>query len=154
MKAFLTPRWLLTLAFLGIIGIVPLIQVGVDADRGDPPQFLDVFKKEPTAANLRAFERSLQQVSWLAAWLRPWAQYVQFFWLKDGGDKALVGRDGWYFYKPGLQLLTERPGARRGNTTAAQAIAAVVDFRDQLSKAASGCWLCRSRTRRACIRRS
>jgi len=61
------------------------------------------------------------------------AQYVQFAWLKDGGEKALVGRDGWLFYGPGVQYSTERPTTHSGNSTAADAAAAIIDLHDQLA---------------------
>src|SRR6185369_6130814 len=64
----------------------------------------------------------------------PLAQYAQFAWLKDGGEKSLIGRDGWLFYKPGVEYLTARPNARRTNTGIADAVGAIVDMRDQLDQ--------------------
>ena len=51
--------------------------------------------------DLRAYERGLEDASVVARALRPWVQFAQFQWLRDGGEKALVGREGWLFYKPG-----------------------------------------------------
>jgi hypothetical protein len=133
MKAVRDPRWFLILGFLGMIACVPLIQAVVEARRGEPPQAFEIFKQRPTAPALRAYERNLEDASWVARHLRPWAQYAQFAWFKDGGEKALVGRDGWLFYKPGVDYLTERASAQRPAGTAAGAAAAIVDFRDQLS---------------------
>jgi hypothetical protein len=59
-------------------------------------------------------------------------QAAQFFALGDGGSKAIVGKDGWMFYVPGVNTLTQR---RQNNEyTAGDALAAVTDFRDQLRK--------------------
>lgn len=129
------PQWFLVLTFLALIVAVPLVQVAVELfpRQGERPQALDVFCRRPTAANLRAYERNLEDGSWAAALMRPWVQYALFAWLKDGGEKALVGRDGWLFYKPGVQYLTERPRAQRATATADEAAAAIIAFRDQLA---------------------
>jgi len=132
MKRF-HPQLGLTLVFLGIIAAMPLIQVVVEVSRGELPKALRVFKRIPTAANLRAYDRSLEDANWVSAKLRPWAQYVQFAWLKDGGEKALIGRDGWLFYGPGVQYVTDRPGVHRPTTTAEDVEAAVIDLRNQLA---------------------
>ena len=133
MNRFRNPELFLILLFLGIIVSVPLIQTLVEARHGEGPQALEVFKQTPTASRLRAYERNLEEASWVAKRLRPWAQYALFAWLRDGGEKALVGREGWLFYKPGVQYLTERPRAQKGTSTAADAVAAIVDFRNQLA---------------------
>ena len=39
--------------------------------------------------------------------IRPWVQFVRFVLLDDTGDKALLGRDGWFFYRPAVQYLVE-----------------------------------------------
>jgi hypothetical protein len=133
MKRLSNPELGLILLFLVIVGGVPLSQVVVEACRGERPQVLQIFQRKPTAKNLRAYESNLEDSSWVAARLRPWAQYAQFAWLNDGGEKALVGRDGWLFYKPGVEYTTERPGIRHSSTTTADALSAIVDFRDQLA---------------------
>jgi lysophospholipase L1-like esterase len=133
MKTIRDPQWFLILMFLAIIVAVPLVQVVVEARQGERPQALDVCSRMPTAASLRVYERNLEDASWAAAHMRPWIQYAQFAWLKDGGAKALMGREGWLFYKPGVQYLTERPRARKATTTADEAVAAIAAFRDELA---------------------
>lgn len=123
----------LILVFLAILAGVPLAQTVIEVRRGDHLQALDLFHQKPTAANLRAYEHDLEDASQIAKGLRPWAQYAQFAWFRDGGEKALLGRDGWLFYKPGVQYLTERDNARGGNSTAQDALAAIISFRDQLA---------------------
>src|SRR5205823_2848456 len=46
-------------------------------------------------------------------------------------EKLLVGRNGWFFYQPGVGFLTQRPKSR--DTTPRDALAAVLHFRDQLA---------------------
>jgi hypothetical protein len=133
MKRLLNPQFGLILVFLGMVGSTPLIQVALETSRDERPQALEIFGRKPTARNLRQYERSMEDSSWLAEKLRPWAHYIQFAWLKDGGDKALVGRDGWLFYGPGVHYLTQRPAERLAPSTATDAVAAIIDLRDQLA---------------------
>ena len=133
MKRLRNLQFVLCLLFLGIIVSVPLLQLAIEKGRGERPQAFELFQQKPTARNLRAYERNLEDASWVAAQLRPCAQYAQFAWLKDGGAKALVGQDGWLFYKPGVHYLTERPGLDKTATTPAEAVPAILDFRNQLA---------------------
>jgi len=127
------PQWFLILLFLGIIGSVPLIQMVVEGRQEEEVRVFDVFRQPPTAANLRAFERSLEAANWAARASRPWMQFAQFQWLGDGGEKAVIGQAGWYFYRPGLNyMLTHPEKAKTGHATN-DPLAAIVDFRDQLA---------------------
>ena len=133
MKRFLNPQFGLILVFLGIVAGIPLSQLVLEVSRGERPQVFELFRHKLTATNLRRYEHTLEDASWVASRLRPWVQYAQFAWLRDGGDKALVGRDGWLFYGPGVHYLTERPIRHEATSTAADAVAGIVDLRDQLA---------------------
>lgn len=121
----------LTIGFLAILFGVGLVQMALEAGRGEWPQALDLFRQKPTVAHLRAYERSLEDTSWLVKRLRPWMQYAQFVLLNDAGEKALVGRDGWFFYKPGVQYLTGK--ARPSPAATNDPVLAIRAFRDQLA---------------------
>jgi hypothetical protein len=127
------PQWVLILMFLGIIASVPLIQMLIEAREGDEVRAFEVFGQAPTAANLRAYERSLEAANWAAQVSRPWIQFAQFAWLKDGGEKAVIGSAGWYFYKPGLKYMLARRESAKAASTTNDPIAAIMDFRDQLA---------------------
>ncbi len=101
---------------------------------GEAIQALTVLRQKPTAKNLREYERELEEASWVAQQLRPWMQYAQFRFLQEAGDKALVGRDGWMFYKPGVRYLTERPAPPMPGALPHDPRVAIVDFRDQLAR--------------------
>lgn len=118
-------------AFLALLAAVPLLQVAVEARRGERPQVWDVCTQRPTRANLRAFENALEEASVTVRTVRPWIQAAQFLGLREAGDKTLVGRDGWLFYQPGVAFLTQRP--QPGDTPTGEALAAIVDFRGQLA---------------------
>lgn len=133
MKRLRDPQWLLILAFLAIIGTVPLVQVAVEVSRGDEVRALAVFNQPPTAARLRAFEQGLEDANWAAQASRPWMLFAQFAWLGEGGEKAVIGEDGWYFYKPGVKYLVSRPEHAKTAGAPDDPFAAIVDYRDQLA---------------------
>ncbi|OHB76974.1 MAG: hypothetical protein A2Z25_02720 [Planctomycetes bacterium RBG_16_55_9] len=120
-------------AFLALICSVGLIQIIIDLRHGRTPQATELFVRLPTRANLRAFETDLQDNCWLAQKLRPHVQYAQFAALRQLGDKAVVGKDGWLFYKPAVQYLIE-PWALDLVGDQDDVVSAVVSFRDQLAE--------------------
>lgn len=115
------------IGFTAALCSVGFIQTVVEARRGEWPQAFDLFRHPPTAANLRVFEQELADASRVGRWVRPWMQYAQFAVLHDGGAKALAGRDGWLFYRPGVTALARRP------VSAPDPLPAMVDFHDQLA---------------------
>jgi len=123
----------LTVAFLALIYSAGLIEVAVELLEGQTPQVTGLFVQVPTRARLRAFERELEDKCWLAQRLRPYVQSLHFIALRELGDKAIVGRDGWLFYKPAVQYLVEPwspdPAGDQGDI-----LSAVVSFRDQLAE--------------------
>lgn len=126
------PALVLVALFLAFITSGGLItQTLVELGRGEPVGALQVFRQRPTAANLRAYEQSLEDASVLARTARPWFQFLQFAWLRDGGEKTLVGQDGWLFYKPGCDALVSRPPPSA--LTNQDPVAAIVAWRDALA---------------------
>jgi hypothetical protein len=122
-----------TLAFAAVISSAALIQAVHETREGEDLRVLDVFRQAPTARNLHAYERSLEDASPVANTLRPWVQLAQFGLLADAGEKALIGRDGWYFYRPGVRYATERPAASRDGEVE-DPLPAILSFRDQLAE--------------------
>ncbi len=120
----------LVISFLAILASGILIQTTVELRRGEVPGALELFRQKPTSTNLRAYERNLEEASMVARALRPWVQFAQFAWLRDGGEKALIGRDGWLFYKPGFDDRLSRGTPVTGTNDPVEAI---VGFRDALA---------------------
>ncbi|NIA13365.1 MAG: hypothetical protein GWP08_04735 [Nitrospiraceae bacterium] len=114
-------------AFAVIISGVGLTQALVEARRGERPQFTDLFLHAPSEEHLRGFEEDLEDASCFTEYLRPAMQYAQFAALGNTGDYALMGRDGWLFYKNGVQFLIE---PWDGNAAVADVI---VSFRERLA---------------------
>ncbi len=121
----------LAVFFLVLVASGLLTQTACELRRGGGVQAMEVFHQKPTSANLRAYERNLEDASVLARALRPLFQFAQFAWLRDGGEKALIGRDGWLFYKPGFDYMVA--GANRLSTATNDPVPAIVGFRDELA---------------------
>ncbi len=126
MKKTTYPRIALTGFTLAVLFGLPLVQAGIEWAGGDAPQCLDLFREPPSEAHLRSFEHDLEANSWFAAQARPVMQMAEFAALGNLGAKALAGRDGWLFYKPGVQYLIEPCH------TVSDAVSAIVAFRDAL----------------------
>src|SRR6185295_14434579 len=77
--------------------------------------------------------QNLEKASWVAKLSRPWLQFAQFTWLKEGGEKVLLGSPGWFFYKPGLKYMLARNESTHGANSTNDPVAAIVDFRNQLA---------------------
>src|SRR5262245_55874765 len=106
------PGYFVIAMFLVILACPSLLQIVIETRRGQWPQAFQVFLRRPTRDNLRAHEKALQEASVTVRSLRPVMQAAQFFLLQEAGEKALVGRDGWLFYQPGVSFLTQRARAR------------------------------------------
>lgn len=127
------PCLALVIGFLALLAIPPLFQTVVELRRHEMPQALDLFRHPPTTQHLRRFEERLEDQSIVARTFRPWAQWARFHLLRDAGDQAFVGPDGWWFYRPGLQYLTRRPPGGSIDREIAGPLRAILDFRDQLA---------------------
>lgn len=133
MKRLRDPNWVLIFLFLGILAAVPVIQTIEEASGDEGVIAFEVFSSWPTAENLRAFEHKLEAPSWLGQLSRPWLQFVNFTWLKEGGQKVVIGSQGWYFFKPGLAYMLSRNAPAKQPNATNDPVAAIVDFRDQLA---------------------
>lgn len=138
------PRVCLIVIFLVLIGIVAPSQIVLDLRNGETSGIVDLFRQTPTRASLRRLESDLESKCRLAQAVRPLVQYARFVLLQDAGDQALLGRDGWFFYRPAVQYLVEPvrsvpvrayPETPHGVTTNENDIfAAIVSFRDELAQ--------------------
>jgi len=115
--------------FLAIIYGVPLSQAGLEIYRGSRPQAIEIFTAAPTTVNLRAFEKELEHSSVYAQQVRPWMQYLTYLALRNPGEKAILGRDGWLFYKPDVQYLVEQKPKGSDDP-----VTAILAFREELAQ--------------------
>ncbi len=119
----------LTIGFLAIILAPAVVQWGADWRRHEFPQSLEVLTQLPRSSQLHRYEQRLEDESLTVRTLRPWMQYAQFALLHNPGAKALRGRSGWYFYRPGVEYVTQRAAPEE---SAGDPLRAICDFRDQL----------------------
>jgi hypothetical protein len=120
-------------AFILVLLSVGVVQFATELSEGKQPQFAELFQQMPTKDNLRMFENDLKKSCQLADKFRPSVQYAQFLLLTDLGDKALMGRFGWFFYKPAVQYLIE-PLPADSTFSQADVLSTIISFRDQLAR--------------------
>jgi hypothetical protein len=126
-------QFFLIIAFIATICSASLSQLIFDLVDRQIPQIAELFIQKPTKANLRAFETDLQDNCRMAKRLRTCMQYAHFRILGELGDKVVLGRSGWLFYKPAVQYLIE-PWSPETDHIQGDIFSAIMSFRDQLAK--------------------
>lgn len=127
------PARALIAAFLCIIVAVPIVETLKEMRGDDGVIAFEVFGDWPTSQSLRSYEKKLEDANWAAQLSRRWLQFAQFALLKEGGEKVVVGSDGWYFFKPGLKYMLSRHEAAQASGASDDPVGAIVDFRNQLA---------------------
>jgi hypothetical protein len=117
--------------FLAVIAAPGLIQTGFELRHDERPRALDVFRDPPTVRNLHAYEQDLEDASLVVKQLRPPVQYIEWRFLADAGENAVVGREGWLFYRPSVRYAIERPSGH-SDADSADPLSAIRSFRDDL----------------------
>jgi hypothetical protein len=107
--------------FLGLSAAVPLLQL--DLSQGDWGAFQALLRSAPEAldaardrgllagnrtllAGMDRFESRLEEESWIVDRLLPSVQLFFSGLLEMGNQQVSPGRDGWLFYRPGVDSLT------------------------------------------------
>jgi hypothetical protein len=89
-------------AFLATIYAIPIVQAVRDQTSGEESILRELFRRAPTRENLRQFEDDLEKASAPREWVRPRMQEVLTRHGGYGNSKAIIGRDGWLYYAPGV----------------------------------------------------
>ncbi len=92
----------LVVVFLCGIYAVPISQVVLERVKGDDSVLPDLFRRWPTKETIKQFEEDLDKASYPREAVRPRLQYVFTRFGGFGNTKAVIGRDGWLFYQPGV----------------------------------------------------
>jgi alginate O-acetyltransferase complex protein AlgJ len=95
----------LIVLFLALIYGIPVSQAVLEKLDDDDSTLLPLFTRKPTKENLRTFEKEIEQASYAKDYVQPRVQ----LWLsrlgRVGNKRALVGRNGFLYYTPGLTHL-------------------------------------------------
>ena len=126
-----THKWYLVICFLAVIYVVPATQSAVEVTDGRVPQVFDIFKRIPTRPVLRTYEKEIEERSVFASAARTWIQYTWFVLFGEAGEKVVVGRKGWLFYRPDVRYLVEPP-APPATEGSEDPVRTILEFRDQL----------------------
>lgn len=70
------------------------------------PAVTDLLNRIPTTQQLRRFEDRLADSSRVARALTPWVSCGLKGWLHGGDEQVYFGREGWLFYRPGVDSVT------------------------------------------------
>jgi len=128
-----SPCICLSVVFLAMIAVVAVSQIIVEWREGGSPQIAELFRQKPTPANLGRLESSLESGCRIGQMVRPWMQLARFVLFEDAGDNAVLGRNGWFFYRPAVQYLVE-PWSPEGSQVQGNAFDAIISFHDDLAK--------------------
>jgi hypothetical protein len=94
--------WLLVLSFLLAIYTLPLSQIYLEKRADEESPLLDLFRRAPSAENLRKFEHDVEEASYAKAFVQPRVQLLLTRFGRVGNKRAEVGRAGWLYYTPGV----------------------------------------------------
>ncbi len=94
--------WLLVTAFVFAIIAVPLSQAYVEHREEEESPLLELFRRRPTAEHLRQVEKDVEQSSFLKIYVQPRLQLELTRRGRVGNKLAIIGQDGWLYYKPGV----------------------------------------------------
>jgi alginate O-acetyltransferase complex protein AlgJ len=94
-----------TVIFVAAIFAVPVAQEVMQRARGEDSVLPDLFRHRPTRQSLRQFEEDLEQASYPKEWVQPRVQALLTGALRVGNKKAVVGREGWLYYEPGIRFV-------------------------------------------------
>lgn len=94
--------WLLSALFIAAIFAVPLSQSYIEHMEEEESPLFDLFRRAPTAANLRQVEKGVEDAAYAKAWVQPRVQLALTTFGRVGNKLAVVGREGWLYYTPGV----------------------------------------------------
>ncbi|HET9954512.1 MAG TPA: hypothetical protein VFQ61_08405 [Polyangiaceae bacterium] len=131
----------LVAAFLGLLFAVPLGQAALERVRDEESALSGLFRELPTKESLARLEDELEQTSYAKDYVQPRLQLLLASVAREGNEKAVIGRAGFMFYKPGITYLAspgfldpevialrERAAHEAGDKLAADPRPAILEF--------------------------
>lgn len=92
----------LVVSFVLLITLIPISQMVMEWRADEDSSLAAIFERAPTRENLRQFETELEQASYAKDYVQPRVQLGLSRWGRVGNKRALIGRDGWLYYTPGV----------------------------------------------------
>lgn len=100
---------LLVAGFVLLIFAVPIGQFVLERVRDEDSALGELFHELPTKEHLARLESDLEKTSYAKDYVQPRVQLLLSSVAREGNQKAVLGRDGYMFYKPGITFLAS-PG--------------------------------------------
>ena len=100
--------WGMIACFVLLIASVPALQLAIELSRPGHPQLLDLFARAPAKSHLRAWEENLERTSVVRNFFQPLLQELITEHGGFGNTNAVLGRDGWLFFRPGVEYVGGR----------------------------------------------
>jgi SGNH hydrolase-like domain, acetyltransferase AlgX len=97
--------WSLCLLFLATIYGLPLSQAYLEKRADEESPLLDLLHRAPTAENLHAVEKGIEDACYTKAFVQPRLQALLTRLGRVGNKLAVVGQGGWLFYTPGVRYV-------------------------------------------------
>jgi alginate O-acetyltransferase complex protein AlgJ len=94
--------WLLVVSFVLAIVLVPLGQYYFERIEDEESPLRELFRRAPSAENLRKIEHDLEEASYAKAYVQPRLQLLLTRLGRVGNKRALIGHDGYLYYTPGV----------------------------------------------------
>ncbi|HXK16782.1 MAG TPA: hypothetical protein VNG33_03175, partial [Polyangiaceae bacterium] len=95
--------WALVLLFLAAIYALPLSQAYLEKRADEESPLLDLLHRAPTAENLHAVEKGIEEAAYAKSFVQPRLQALLTRLGHVGNKLAVVGPSGWLFYTPGVR---------------------------------------------------
>jgi len=114
MSLFRNPRlveWTAIGSLAAVVAGIPLWQAAHELRTRGRAHVVALFTRWPTKENLHGWDRQARDNSLAGSSVRPRLLQLQYDLFGDAGPKAVVGRDGWLFYRPDVDYLA-LPGIR------------------------------------------
>jgi hypothetical protein len=91
--------------FIALIYGIPISQAILEKLDDQDSTLLPLFTRAPSKEHLREFEKEIEDASFAKDFVQPRVQLLLSRFGRVGNKRAVVGRDGYLFYMPGLTHL-------------------------------------------------
>ncbi len=97
--------WTMIGAFVLMIYGVPVVQLSAELLRRESPQVFELFSRAPVKEHLRDWEENLARISLIKNHVQPMLQEALSGPGGFGNTQVVIGREGWLFYRPGIDYV-------------------------------------------------